>query len=64
MAEGVFQCFFSEHLPIRLEAAMTMSKLLEIQVVENFVKPSLNKILESYLVLMEDIDSEELMSAL
>ena len=41
-----------------------MSKLLKNSTAEEFLKPALGQILEVYLKIMQDIDSEELVKSL
>lgn len=49
---------------MRLSAAVALSRFLRNKVAEEFLKPALKNILEVYLKIMNDIDSEELVSAL
>jgi hypothetical protein len=51
-------------LPVRLTAAISMKELLRNDDACNMLKPHLKEILESYLKLMTEIESEELVSAL
>lgn len=51
-------------LPVRLQAALSIHKLLGNDETFNFLKPALKNILEQYLKLMTEIDSEDLVSAL
>ena len=62
--DGIYQCLFSEHLPVRFSGALALSKLLINETAVSFLKPALKNVLEVYLKIMEDIDSEELMTAL
>jgi len=62
--DGIYQNLNSQELPVRLAAATTLSKILKKEVAEEFVKPHLKSILEIYLKLMDEIDSEELVGAL
>jgi len=48
---------------VKLEAAVALSKLLKNPIVENFLKPGLTSILENFLTLMEEVDSEDLVGA-
>jgi hypothetical protein len=60
-ADGIYKCFNgSKHLPVKLEAAIALSKILKNPVVEKFLKPGLTSILENFLTLMEEVDSEDL----
>ena len=51
-------------LPIKFAAALALSKMLDNEVAMEFLKPALKNLLEVYLKIMEDIDSEELIGAL
>ena len=51
-------------MPVRLQAATSINKLLHNEDAANFLKPALKDILEQYLKLMSEIDSEELVEAL
>ena len=62
--DGIYQALFAPELPVRLSAALAMSKLIKNETAEGFLKPALANILEVYLKIMNDIDSEELIGAL
>jgi uncharacterized protein YjgD (DUF1641 family) len=49
---------------VRLMAATSIHKLLFNTIASDFLKPALKNILEVYLKLMTEIDSEELVGAL
>jgi uncharacterized protein YjgD (DUF1641 family) len=53
-----------QDLPVRLTAATSIHKLLYNDIAIEFLKPALKNILEIYLKIMQEIDSEELVSAL
>jgi len=55
---------FHESVPVKLEACLALSKFLKNSLAESFLKPALKSILEVYLKVMDEIDSEELVSAL
>lgn len=55
---------FAEELPIKFAAALALSQMLKNEDAIEFLKPALKNILEVYLKIMEDIDSEELIGAL
>ena len=50
-------------MPVRLSAALALSKLIQNKTAENFMKPALSSILQVYLKIMNDIDSEDLIEA-
>lgn len=58
--DGVYQNLFAPELPVRLQAATAMAKLLKNDIASEFLKPALKNILEVYLKLMDEVDSEEL----
>ena len=60
----IFKNFQGSELPVRFQAALTIHKLLENEVTFNFLKPALSQILQKYLDLMNEIDSEDLVTAL
>ena len=60
----IFKNFQGSELPVRFQAALTIHKLLENEVAFNFLKPALSQILQKYLDLMNEIDSEDLVTAL
>ena len=62
--DGLYKNLFHESIPVKLEACLALSKFLKQEQAEKFVKPALKNILEVYLKVMEEIDSEELVSAL
>ena len=61
--DGVYQNLSNEHLPVRLSAALALSKLIQNETAANFMKPALSSILQVYLKIMNEIDSEELIEA-
>ena len=62
--DSIYQQLFSDALPVKYEAALALSKMLKNDDAAAFLKPALSNLLEIYLKIMEDIDSEELISAL
>jgi hypothetical protein len=65
VVELSFKCLCSDSdLPVRLNAAFSVSKLLQDETACNLLKPHLSSILQSYLKLMNEIESEDLVSAL
>jgi len=51
-------------LPVKVAAGLALAKMLKNDVAVEFLKPALKNILEIYLKIMEQIDSEELIAAL
>ncbi len=65
IVEATYICLHSDPaLPVRLNAAIAMKELLRDENACNMLKPHLKEILESYLKLMNEIESEELVNAL
>ena len=60
----IYQCFFDSELPVKYTAATSIHKLLVNEEANRFLKPGLKSILQQYLNLMKEIDSEELVNAL
>jgi len=62
---GTYECLHKDPaLPVRLTAAISMKQLLSNDDACNMLKPHLKEILEAYLKLMQEIESEELVNAL
>jgi uncharacterized protein YjgD (DUF1641 family) len=53
-----------DDLPVRLSAAVALSQLLKNTTAQEFLKPALKNILELFLKIIAEIDSEKLVSAL
>ena len=51
-------------LPVRVEAALALNDLLEHQEAIDFLRPGLEVLLKTYLKIMDDIDFDELVTAL
>jgi len=68
LKEVTLQTYHALHsdpeLPVRLTAATAMKHLLSIDSSQETLKPHLGNILTSYLKLMSEIESEELVNAL
>jgi len=50
-------------LPVRFQAACALEKILRNNVAMEHVKPHIEKIFSCYLLLMNELDNEELVSA-
>jgi len=55
---------FDEELPVRYAAANSIKSLLTLSHILEFLKPALKNLLEIFLKLMSQIESEELVGAL
>lgn len=62
--DGIYHNLFAEDLPVRLSAAIALSTFLRKPTAVQFLKPALRSILEVYLKIISEIDSEKLVSAL
>lgn len=61
----IYQCLaYHSDLPVRVMAATSIHKLLNNKTAFEFLKPALSDILQVYLKLMTEIESEELVYAL
>jgi hypothetical protein len=65
MIDSIYKCLFDESLPVKVMAATTIYKLLHNnEIAQSFMRPGLKDILQVYLKLMTEIDSEDLVTAL
>ena len=64
MAKQMYDLLDSEHLPVKVTSACTFYLYLWKEVVRDAMKEVLPNLLEKYLEIMEEIDHEELVSAL
>ena len=62
--DGIYQGLFSECLPLRFASSLALAKMLNNVTAMNFLKPFLSSVLQVYLKIMDEIDSEELIGAL
>ena len=62
--DGLFQCLQSPDLPVRVNAAVSLVKLLDHPIAVAFLKPGLGEVIRIYLKLIDDIDYDELISSL
>lgn len=60
----VYKNLFCEELPVRLSAAVALSRLLDNKTAQDFLRPALRSIFEVYLKTIEEIESEELVQSL
>lgn len=54
----------SQHIVVSVEAALAISNLLDHEAAVEFVRPGLGQILKIFLKIMDEIDFEDLVSAL
>lgn len=62
--DGIYRSLFVEELPTKLAAAIALAQMLTNSTAREFIKPALGNILEVYLKLIGEIDSEKLVSSL
>lgn len=62
--EQIYGSLHSEHLPIKVEAALSITKLLYHEEAVEFIKPGLEQLLKTFLKIMDDIDFDELVISL
>lgn len=52
--EGMYKCLANcEHVPVKLEAAVALSKVLQNDIAENILRPGLSEIIENFMKLMD-----------
>lgn len=61
---GIYSCLNSEHLPVRVEAALALNGMLKHEIAVEFLRPGLETLLKTYLKIMDEIDFDELVEAL
>lgn len=60
----IVQHLYSTHIAVKVEAALALSALLDHQTTIDLIRPGLGNILKIFLKIMDDIDFEDLVSAL
>lgn len=60
----MYQNLYADDLPVRLSAAVALSQFLKNSTAQEFLKPALKNILEVFLKIIAEVDSEKLVSAL
>lgn len=60
----IYQCLLGNDLPVRVNAAVALIKLLAQPVAVEFVRPGLQQIITIYLALIDEIDYDELINSL
>lgn len=61
---AIYENLTHSELPVRVEAALALHKLLRHDLAVNFLRPGLEVLLKTYLKIMDDIDFDELVEAL
>lgn len=62
--EGLYKCILDKALPVRVQAAIALERLLEQEIALELIKPGLDKILEIYFSVIDAIDHEQIVAAL
>ena len=62
--DKIQQHLYSPHITVKVEAALALSALLDHQTTIEFIRPGLGNVLKIFLKIMDDIDFEDLVSAL
>lgn len=60
----LYQCLQSSDLPVRVNAAVSLIKLLDHPIAVEFLRPALHDVIRIYLKLIDDIDYDELITSL
>jgi importin-7 len=61
---SLYQCLQSPDLPVRVNAAVSLIKLLDHPIAVEFVRPGLQQVIKIYLKLIDEIDYDELITSL
>ena len=61
---SLYSCLQSNDLPVRVNAAVSLIKLLDHPAAIEFIKPGLSDVIRIYLKLIDDIDYDELITSL
>jgi hypothetical protein len=61
---GIYQNLLHNDLPVRVEAALALNRMLSHDIAIEFLRPGLEHLLKTYLKIMDDIDFDELVKAL
>jgi len=62
--ENLYSCLLDSEFPVRVNAGIAMYRILRQPEVKEYLKPVLSKILETYLTLIDMMDSDELVQSL
>jgi importin-7 len=62
--QGVIQCIQDKELPVKIEAAATLSEMIKAKICNDELEPVLGDILKAYLGLMNEIENEYIVSSL
>lgn len=61
---NLYQCLLSSDLPVRVNAAVALIKMLDHPAAVEFIRPGLQDVIRIYLKLIDDIDYDELIASL
>ena len=62
--EGLYNCILDRQIPVKVQAALALERVLKHDVAREILKPGLGKIFTIYLDLIEKVDNEHLVEAL
>ena len=62
--DAIYKNLYDEELPVRFTAGTSIYRMLSLEQARLFLRPALKDILQVYLKLMADIESEDLVNAL
>ena len=60
----LFQNLSDNDLPVRVNSAIALIKMLDQELAVNIIRPGLNDLIKIYLKLIDDIDYDELIESL
>lgn len=64
MLDAIYQNLSHSDLPVRVNAAIALIKLMSHEFAIDFVRPGLGTVIKIYLKLIDDIDYDELVDSL
>ena len=62
--EGLYKCLLDSQLPVQVQAGIALERVLEHSLALDILRPGLEKVLETYLGLIDVIDNDQFVSAL
>ena len=62
--DGLYRNLSHSDLPVRVNAAISLIKLLDQEIAVNFIRPGLDSVIKIYLKLIDDINYDELIESL
>lgn len=62
--EGLYNCILDRQIPVKVQAALALERVLQHNIALEILKPGLGKIFTIYLDLIEKVDNQHLVEAL